>query len=187
MKNLYSVIGLIVIFGLVAIANIGCKKTAGGGWIPVYPFEESDESSGDIQGKATFGFNMKCVETDGAPLMKGQLQFNDHLNKIKFHGHATGLIVSDELNGQTETAQTCADIYANYGGSQFFAMGSYTPQPKGKSDETDGGIFYLRVVDKGEPGPSVGDEFWLALEEGVYGGRHYFGSLGGGNIQVFED
>ena len=185
MKNLYSVIGLFVIFGLVAIANVGCKKAAGGGWIPVYTDVESGETSADMLGKATFGFNMKCIETDDGPLMKGQLQYNDHYNNVKFHG--TLKIVTDELEEQIEAAQTCADIYANYGDNRFLAIGSYTPQPKGKFDEEDRGIFYLYVVDNGEPGASAGDEFDLVLLGGVYAPYSNFGYLGGGNIQVLED
>jgi hypothetical protein len=193
MKKVYSVVGLILVLGLVALATASCKKAAGGGIVGVfYDYWEENEIDrlSDVPlGKATFGFNMKCqdvpTENREQALVTGQLQYNDHYNKIKFHGRFEDVTILDA---------TCAGLGKQSSNNDFVAMGIYTTQHKGQFEETDSGSFYLYVLDNGEPGSSDADEFIIQIISGPYAGYTNFNptktskrtELQGGNIQVFE-
>jgi hypothetical protein len=145
------IVPIILIITLILLA--GCKHATGGGFLV-------DEEGG----KSTFGFSFKCNE-DGTA--KGQLQFNDHENNVKFHG----VVV--------ESGFCADDVNDYYGQAQF--LGTYTPQPK-KLGES--GELWVYVRDGGEPGPSNGDFFSLTITEGYYGSYSKSGVIEGGNIQV---
>jgi hypothetical protein len=181
MKRVYSVIGLIMILGFVAMSAASCKKAAGGGWTDVSLFWDGENwvSSDEPSGKATFGFIAKCEDVDGELLLKVQLQYHDHYNKIKFHGEG-------QIQGTLNGFYSCADL-DTIGDNQFFGYGIYTPQPKRQFEETEVGTFLLHVVDGGEPGTSEGDRFEITLDGGPFAGYSNSGFLQGGNIQVFED
>lgn len=200
MKKVYSIVGLVLIFGLVVIAISSCKKASGGGIVGVYydhwEGDEIDKRSEVFLGKATFGFRMECRDLmlDGDPtaVLVGQIQYNDHYNKIKFHGQTKDVIFPKQF---------CDDLGAAFANNDFLATGIYTPLPKGQFDETASGTFTLYVLDSGESGSSDTDEFGIQLLGGEYGGYTNGGALAvmsdgiginsiellGGNIQVFEE
>ena len=181
MKRVYSVIGLIAIFGLVAMSTVSCKKAAGGGWTEVFVSWDGDNwiTSEEPSGKATFGFVSKCEEVEGELRLTTQLQYHDHKNKIKFHGKG-------QIQGPFDEIYSCADLDTT-ALNDFYGYGIYTPQPKGQFEESDVGTFLFYVVDQGEPGFSPGDTFVISLAAGPYHGYYNAGPLQGGNIQVFED
>ena len=191
MKSVYSIVCLVVIFGLVTIATTSCKKASGGGIVGVYYDWDREEYSNEPLGKATFGFRMECKDlmVHGTPTaaIVGELQYNDHYNKIKFHGRARNVTIP---------GCTCDDLGDMSVENEFFATGVYTPLPKGQFKETDdSGIFNLYVIDSGEGSSSGSDEFGIDLLTGYYGGYTNGGliiagdtmELQGGNIQVFTD
>lgn len=187
-KNLLSM-GLLIVFCSLGLMLSGCSgKFTGGGWIETCAEPEngfsatfSTDEPGCVEldgGKITFGFQFKCEEVECDQLLgsndmpylegSGQLQWNDHVQGIKFHG------VADEVPG-------CGVIYGDSG--EAWVQGTYTPQPK-KIGE--GGTFDLKVYDLGEPGPDAGDYIEIELDGGFHGGYEAEGYLGGGNIQVHK-
>jgi hypothetical protein len=193
MKKVYSVVGLILVLGLVALATASCKKAAGGGLVGVfYDYWEENEIDrlSDVPlGKATFGFNMKCqdvlVGDSEQALITGQLQYNDHYNKIKIHGRFEDVRIHQA---------TCAGLAEASSNNDFGAMGIYRSRNKEQYEETDSGFFYVYVLDNGEPGASDADEFIIQIISGPYAGYTNLNptkiskrtELQGGNIQVFE-
>jgi hypothetical protein len=148
----------LVLVIVVALLLAGCNTARGGGWI---------DSALTEGGKATFGFKFVCKEGEAS----GQLQYNDHgdWNGVHVRFHA----VVDP------TTSICGGAI----GTGIFT-GTYTPQPKKAGP---GGVFTVGVVDGGEPGPSSDDLFAIQLTDGVFNGYTNSGSLGGGNIQVWDE
>ena len=135
----------------------GSGKYTGGGWIP---------SAAQRESKATFGFNIQALDTDGdgvADDAKGQVQYRDRAAEVSLHGVVEAAAVD-----------LAATPPVGYG------AGTYTPQPK-KAGQ--GGSFLISVQDNGEPGPSSDDWVEVYLEGGVYDGYINGQFLGGGNVQ----
>ena len=154
-----------VIAGLVVLAvflpGCGPGKYTGGGWIA---------SAVDPEAKATFGFTFFAEDTDGdgdADTAKGEVQYRDKAAGVAFHGNVEAAVVND-----SETPVSGE------------AAGTYTPQPKTVGEP---GSFYIKVVDRGEPGPSNGDEIEILLSGGVHDGYANQQTLGRGNVQYHPD
>ena len=82
---------LIVAFATMVVITTGCEeygKYTGGGWI-----------EGLCGGKATVGFQIKAYED----CVSGQVQYNDHGARVKFHGEVEGIL--GELVFGTATLQ----------------------------------------------------------------------------------
>jgi hypothetical protein len=166
-KNCWSRVagGLLV---ALALLTAGCYKATGGGWIPSLPEIGA--------GKANFGFNARCVDTqeNGLPAAKlydGQLEWQD--GPVSLHG-----VVGPEPFFVTLPGQHCKDFRGLFSSQQF--VGIYNPQPGGAS-----GIFIVTVTDGGEPGNINGDLIDIQLVDGLYNGYFNAGVIQGGNIQVF--
>ena len=159
---------VIIIAGLVVLAvflpgcvDMGTGKYTGGGWIP---------SAADPEARATFGFTFVAEDTDGdgdADTAKGQVQYRDQAAGVAFHGNVEGARVN-----KNETPVSGE------------AAGTYIPQPRRAGDP---GSFYIKVVDRGEPGPSNDDEIEVLLSDGVHDGYANQQTLGGGNVQYHPD
>lgn len=158
MRDKFRRIVLVGLIAVVALLLVGCKTMRGGGWI----------LSATGQGKATFGFQLQCKgggEPDCAEV-SGQLQYNDHSAGVRLHGVADGVFLCLD-------AARCEGAFA----------GPYRPQPKHLGE---GGLFFVSMVDTGEPGASKGDLFCIELSGGIYDGYANCRNLEGGNIQAFE-
>ncbi len=132
---------LIMALATMVVIGTGCAgKYTGGGWI-----------EGAEGGKANFGFNM---QSDGLGGVKGQVQFHDHSNDVKFHG------VVDDME---------------WSSSSGTGAGIATVNPGGET-----GPFEIYVEDNGEPG-NMGSEDYI--EVWLWTGYSHGGYLGGGNIQ----
>ena len=182
-KNI-RLIALLVIFVCITLFSGCCgykgpQKYTGGGWIEVcnlpepngavINLEEMFNNSCVPEGKATFGFQFQGKADDicdGATI-SGQLQWNDHLNGIKFHG----IVDNYEKKCRDSICFDDADC----------VLGVYRTQP---TKLGDGGEFQLCVRDYGEPGPDEGDMISIRLTGGYHDGYAIMGHyLGGGNIQ----
>jgi len=145
----------------------------GGGIIPstiyknVYP-GNGNGNSGKIYGnegtgiyKATFGFQI-AIKKNGAAT--GQVQFVDHAARVAFHG-------TIDLQSAQKVEGANAGLYT----------GTYRPSGGQKGD---GGTFDIYIEDRGEPGASSGDYFFVTLYGGVFDGYSNGGLLDHGNIQA---
>jgi hypothetical protein len=188
-KNILS-ISLLAVLVSFALIFAGCGKpvrVTGGGWIEtclepdncsmdrIMEYGEPEECEGEV-GKVTFGFVGVCEENENCTSWRdpkyvgsGQLEWNDHVNDVKFHGVADGV-------------EECG-YHRLFGQEWGWIEGEYTPHPKNLGD---GGWFKLCVYDTGEVGPDKGDWIRIELTGGVYDGYQAEGVLGGGNIVAHE-
>lgn len=179
----YSLALLLSLFMIFLV--VSCKKATGGGWFPTY--YDGVENGGEALGKVTFGFQMRCENEDYLDYgltakLTGQLQYNDHLNNVIFHGVGEGYVLRNDIDGNGEPSigpATCEEVDDYFGETQFFLGGVYRAGPKMES-----GTFYVLVTDQGDPGPDELDTINVALLGGVYDGYENYGVLGGGNIKV---
>ncbi len=185
----HLICGLVIFVALIfAGCYSGPTKYTGGGWVEVCKVSDGQPTiialnelfDGPCEdcGKATFGFQFKGTydEECNEGAVSGQLEWVDHVRKIKFHG-----IVDDYK-------QKCKDgrwgPYVCFNGADC-VIGTYRTQP---TNLGDGGIFQLCVKDGGEPGPDEGDKISIKLTGGFYDGYYVVGTwLGGGNIQAHYD
>ncbi len=147
-----------------AMFTVGCYKAMGGGWIPSAPGAD----------KATFGFSAPCKTTKQngltvALLYDGQLEWKDGV--VGFHAVIDPLPI---------VGPKCETIRQFTSGQAVTFSGTYTPQPAGAP-----GTFSAVVIDNGEPGTISGDYIEIHLMGGQYAGYVNFGTIQGGNIQVF--
>ena len=179
MKKLVHNLVTVGLVGALALFVSGCEgKYTGGGVI---------DSTIDPAAKASFGFNMQAIDTDGdcedwgpagllcnlADEAKGQLQYKDHgtdeedyAKGMSIHGVVTDGAVTFDLQDTKIVGKI---------------EGTYKPQPKGES-----GTFTVYVFDEGEPGASEEDSFSISLSGGAYDGYSNSGLLNNGNIQYHE-
>lgn len=180
---------VIALSGAVALSMTACKKSSGGGFIPL--------ESGS---KATFGYQAKCeniaypVDSTNPELfvaqITGQFQFKDHDQKVSFHGNINSIPYEED---NEFTSCEAIDQLVNSGGeiqafskSMYFS-GTYQPQPKKAGD---GGTFTALVSDEESSANTVlcdgnSDFISLEIESGVYSGYSAQGCLEGGNITTF--
>jgi len=176
-RRAFAISLLVVILAVGALVVVSCKKTTGGGWIPVYYDWSTGGFSTEPLGKATFGFQMRCRTVNGGAVLTGEFQYNDHYNNIKFHGIGYG-------SDQDYTCEEIDEEAAQEGYENYFVFGgTYRPQPKGEEGEFNG-----YVIDNGEPGIlDTADYIEIELINGEYDGYVIQGDLGAGNIQVHTE
>ena len=174
MKNKILWIGFLVLVAGVALVATACVpesyKANGGGWF-VYNTDDFEYTTLSIESKVTFGFHMDCEVDEENPdydIGFGQFQYNDHGLGIKFHG-------------VLEAVPNCGSLQ-DWAPVSIFA-GTYTPQPKKRAV---GGYFAVYIEDGGKPGPSSEDYIEIELQGGDYDGYKAGGTLGGGNIKIFN-
>jgi len=138
-------------------------KCTGCGWILSAVVIEEEGSSA----KANFTFSMEVIDEDGdgdIDISEGQCEYSDHGAGVMIHGElAFGI---------------CFDDGAGYTGGDLF--GYYEPR---RNWDGDGGFFWLRVIDRGEPGVPAGDSIEIMLGGGIYDGYHNYGELERGNVK----
>ncbi len=179
MRNrFFSILLLICVFGL-ALVMISCftytdYKASGGGWF-------IDELNDSFTSKVTFGFQLDCTENinDNNYLGTGQFQYNDHGQRIKFHG------VIEALDCLLDVESPQVAIYA----------GMVKPRSS-RGIEYEPAYFAIMITDGGTPGPSSGDKIQIALfneeewekdwqEEEPEPFYEAGGTVKGGNIKIF--
>ena len=175
----------IIVSLLLSFAVTGCKKTSGGGWIPV--------DGGN--GKATFGYQASCANIAHPSIqdlfvgqVTGQFQYKDHVSKVAFHA------VIDSIPYNIDTAFTSCEgmavLLAEVGEqvgfplSSFVMAGTYTPIPKNAGP---GGQVTIGVADNIAVICDAGDAVSVVLNGGVYDGYTKSGCLAGGNLTVFSE
>lgn len=173
---------------LFSIAITGCKKTSGGGWIPV--------EGGN--GKATFGYQASCDNIEHPSIqdffvgkVSGQFQYKDHGANIAFHG-VMNAIPYDTVPELT-SCERMAELLAEFGGqgiglgfplNSFGMIGTYTPIPKNAGQ---GGQVSVLAVENENNVCSDGDAVAIQLQGGIHDGYLKIGCLEGGNLTVFSD
>ena len=154
----------------------GCHKVTGGGWI-----------AGVNGGKATFGFQVRCVTDEfGDPAQfEGQFQFNDHRAGVRFHGDVNANL---SYIGFPEE-WSCSDIVEFVNPPEELGHAVFQGQCTSPAGTT--GTFSVEVMDNGTPGSVAGDI--ITVQSPAYG---FFGTpctddlqpysnsgvIGGGNI-----
>lgn len=161
----------------VAVVLVGCHKVTGGGWL-----------AGLYGGKANFGFEARCVTTNGNEnrFYEGQFQYQDRSAGVGFHGDIDTGFTATWANNCEDAAIPLSTL------NEAQLTGTCISQPGGVS-----GSFSVRVVDNGSPGSLAGDTIVIdtpsqqPFYSGEYAGipctdngvaYHNEGSLGGGNI-----
>jgi hypothetical protein len=152
----------------VLLLLVGCAggKFTGGG---------SMSSAASTSGKAYFGFNIDC----SLDKFHGQVQYVDRASGVRLHGVPTEFIVCIGPG-------LCfnLDCGANPQDPEFlFLSGDYWVS--GQSGEPSG-RYFATVSDRGEPGPTAGDEFCIFLNGGPYDGYSNCDTLEGGNVQMHK-
>ena len=176
----------IIVSLLLSFAVTGCKKTSGGGWIPV--------DGGNS--KATFGYQASCanIAHPSNPdlfvgQVTGQFQYKDHGSNVAFHA------VIDSIPYNIDPAVTSCEGMAvllaelddqgfGYALNSFGMMGTYTPIPKNAGP---GGQVTIGVADNIAVICDAGDAVSVVLNGGVYDGYTKSGCLAGGNLTVFSE
>ena len=183
MKNQWARVPIMVLTA-VALAAVGCNKTTGSGWIPVF-----DENHKEV-GKASLSFQMKCNNQflsvfEKVGMISGRLQFEDQakiLNKypVKFLALGESILENFPNRGRILCEQADGIYYSH----DFNFTGFYTPQPQDAFREIDKGVFQLLVHVEDKPGMYRVD---LKLVQGVFDGYKAQGILDEKNIQVVEE
>lgn len=178
MKKLSIITVAILLVAVLALSACGLVGASmrGGGVIASAIYEDAYPGNGNgnqgnsdkIYGnegtgiyKATFGFQISIDKNGSA---SGQVQYNDHAANVAFHGTI-----------DLKTAQKVPGATAGY------YTGTYRPNG-GKKGE--GGTFDIYIEDRGEPGASSGDYFFVTLYGGIFDGYANGGLLDHGNIQA---
>jgi hypothetical protein len=167
-KNKVTLLAVVVTLALV---NVGCKKSSGGGFI---------DSVVD-GGKASLGYQMKCDnfldEASGEFIghVTGNVQFNDHDADVKIHGKLDFVpFFEDEQLTSCETIAAIIDDELPDDIDAAFAVGTYNH--KGQSGE----VFIAPVVDDNCP---TGEAFVIEIEGDISYSNG--GCLRGGNLTIF--
>lgn len=143
---------LAVLAGSILIVA-GCYKVTGGGWI-----------AGVNGGKATFGFEGRCVDENdpffGAvqTYWKGNFQYNDHSARVRINGELTP---SNSLLGAPVSNCRDVDVKAVEYGLADFVNGTEPIELTGTCVTKGGvqGTFQVIFTDSGNPKNSLnGDE-----------------------------
>jgi hypothetical protein len=165
--------GVVGVAIALAVVASGCHEVTGGGWI----------TSSTGTGKATFGFNARCVVDRSAPgvfaFYRGQFQYNDDAAGVRFHAEIT----PDAVVGEgARSCEEAADLLAtSFGGTGTAILsGEYRPQPKGAP-----GAVSVLLTDARRPGVG-GDVICVTLSDGAHGGYEHCGAVQGGNINVHD-
>jgi hypothetical protein len=168
---------------LSAVGLTGCFKASGGGVLIGGP---GSQHPGAI---ISVGFAMRCDDVGGVGIITGQFQFNDHTDRVVFHG-----VINSPVNGGIGN-YTCEEGDALVNTPPFtplqstlVAFGTYTPQPPTLSD---GGTIEVAIQD----GSSVfvggcgdgGDGLAIQVSGGVYDGYPANVCLNQGNFTVFTE
>ena len=181
-------LGIISALGALGLLLSGCGQARGGGSLgePL----PSGVLTADYQGRATFGFSLRCTSRDGQVVVRGQLQYRDPApSTITLDGVTrsfAGVVLHGVVAAATTGASSCAAIAATgLPVAQF--TGTYRPQGPGAGEP---GRFEVLVFDQGEPGGTrgeiTGDAFAIALTGGAYDGYTRAGYIEAGNVQVDE-
>lgn len=155
-------------FVVLGLALVACftqgASVSGGGW----------GSSRSGEGKANFGFSIKCDEA--ADTVAGHFVYHDKDAGLPWETVNIKGIVDISI-----TDLECEEIPA----STSFG-GIYTAQGNKACKALDNcsGIFTMSVTDSGAQGADKGDSLSIALVGGVYDGYENSGPVEGGNLKV---